>query len=71
MGDEELNFTEEEAQCWADDPRNQAQNSGAMAAVLLACILFLIALVTIALVNNSGSSTSHGSETQAGVPLVQ
>ena len=27
MGDEELNFTEEEARSWADDPRNQAPKS--------------------------------------------
>ncbi len=43
MGDEELNFTEEEARCWADDPRNQAQEGGALGSRLAVCLLLTVA----------------------------
>ncbi|MFB3826708.1 MAG: hypothetical protein ACE15B_08055 [Bryobacteraceae bacterium] len=43
MGDEELNFTEEEARCWADDPRNQAQEGSALGSRLAAVLLLTIA----------------------------
>jgi hypothetical protein len=71
MGDEELNFTEEEAQSWADDPRNQPQNIGLRVGILIACVVLLIVLVIIGLINNFGGSTSRGGETQIGVLLVQ
>jgi hypothetical protein len=45
MGDEELNFTEEEAQCWADDPRNQAQPGQALSRPFAVCLLLVIAVL--------------------------
>jgi hypothetical protein len=62
MGDEELNFTEEEARCWADDPRNQAHRSGAVASAMI--ILFVIALVSVIAAMSSGRSASNDGQTQ-------
>ena len=70
MGDEELNFTEEEAQCWADDPRNQAPKSGALAGVIVACVLLLIVLVAVIAAQSSGGSTSDGRQIHVGVLFV-
>lgn len=53
MGDDELNFTEEEAQDWADDPRNQAQDWDAparlfaLSALSVMAVLIFIWLVSI------------------------
>jgi len=62
MGDEELNFTEEEARIWADDPRNQAPKSGGLlASVIVACVLLLIVLIAaIASKIPSGSNADAG-----------
>ncbi len=45
MGDEELNFTEEEARSWAGDPRNQPTESERLARVPVACILLVVAII--------------------------
>jgi hypothetical protein len=71
MGDEELNFTKEEAQCWADDPRNQAPKSGPLAGIIVACVLLLIALVVVIAASSSGRSRSNGSQIHVGVLFVQ
>lgn len=53
MGDDELNFTEEEAQVWADDPRNQPQDWStpehalALSVVLVIAVLIVIWLISI------------------------
>jgi hypothetical protein len=70
MGDEELNFTEEEAQCWAQDPCNQERSCEVMVGVMIFCFLFLLTLVTVALINNSGAETSGDAETHAGALLL-
>jgi hypothetical protein len=49
MGDEELNFTEEEARSWAGDPRNQPTESERLARVPLACILLVAAIIIFVL----------------------
>lgn len=60
MGDEELNFTDDEARCWADDPRNQANRKNLVWSALLVLILFGIALIAIAwLASASGSTTRN------------
>jgi hypothetical protein len=72
MGDEELNFTEEEAQCWADDPRNQPRNNGSAVGIVVVCVLLLVAFIAFVLATGSGRSKSdggvaHGGETHAGM----
>lgn len=63
MGDEELKFTEEEAKCWADDPRNQAQEERTLSHPLALCLLVVIAaLLFIWFVISSG--VQHQSEPQ-------
>lgn len=47
MGDEELNFTEEEARCWADDARNQPEKGGKLLRPLTVCFLLVIAVLLI------------------------
>jgi hypothetical protein len=49
MGDEELNFTEEEARCWEGDPRNQPAESERLASVPVACILLIVAIIIFVL----------------------
>jgi type VI protein secretion system component VasF len=49
MGDDELNFTEEEARSWAGDPRNQPAESERMARVPMACILLVAAIIIFVL----------------------
>lgn len=76
MGDEELNFTEEEARCWADDPRNQAHDNRAAVGIIGVGVLLLITLFTFTLTTNSGRSgtdggVSHGGETEVGTTLVR
>lgn len=68
MGDEELNFTEEEARFWAGDSRNQAHKSGALVSVIIVCVLILVTLIVAA---SSGRSTSDGSQTHIGALFVQ
>ncbi len=53
MGDEELNFTEEEARCWADDPRNQAPKVDSPWHPLV--IFFLMMVATAVLIWAAGS----------------
>ncbi len=57
MGDEELNFTEEEARCWADDPRNQGQEAEPfMHAFVICCLLVITILLCVWL---SSIAASH------------
>jgi hypothetical protein len=70
MGDDELNFTDQEADCWADDPRNQAPTAATRLGILIACILILVAIVTIVAASNSGESRSDVGDTQIGMLLV-
>jgi type VI protein secretion system component VasF len=70
MGDEELNFSEEEAKCWADDPRNQAQQGLTLSHPLAFCLLTVIATVVfiwlaIALGAQHQSELQHISETSS------
>lgn len=60
MGDEELNFTEDEARCWADDPRNQASRKNLVWSAVLVLVLFGIALIAVAWLASSGAPESHG-----------
>jgi len=76
MGDEELNFTEEEARCWADDPRNQARKFDAAVGIAAICVLFLVALIAVVLAASSGRPKSdggaaHGGETHARAVLAR
>ena len=59
-GYEELNFTEDEARCWADDPRNQARDNRGTLGMVLVCALLLIALIALVLATGSGRSKSDG-----------
>lgn len=55
MGDEELNFTEEESRIWADDPDNQAQDGRIFVRRLIWCFLLVTAvLIVIWLTSASG-----------------
>jgi hypothetical protein len=48
MGDEELNFTEKEAQLWAGDPRNQGQEAEPfMHAFAICCLLVITILLCV------------------------
>jgi hypothetical protein len=47
MGDEELNFTPEEAKGWAHDPRNQEPRYRWVLPLIMAAILGLIVLLAI------------------------
>jgi len=67
MGDEELNFTEEEARPWANDPRNQAHRGGAAVGIVIVCILILVTLIVAA---SSGHSKSDGSQINIGTLFV-
>jgi hypothetical protein len=60
MGDEELNFTEDEARCWADDPRNQPSRENLVWSAVLILVLFGIALIAVAWLASSGGPESHG-----------
>ena len=71
MGDEELNFTEDEAQCWADDPRNQAPKSGPVAALIAVCVLLVMVLLALIAATGSDRSTSDASPVHAGTLFVQ
>ncbi len=71
MGDEELNFTEEEARLWADDPRNQAPKTGVLATIIVGCVLLVIVLVAVIAGMSSGRSTSDAGRIHVGVLLVQ
>ena len=71
MGDEELNFTEEEARSWADDPRNQAPKSGVLAVIIDGCVLLVIVLVAVITGMSSGRSTSDAGRIHVGVLFVQ
>jgi hypothetical protein len=71
MGDEELNFTEEEAQCWATDSRNQAQKGAGLTGIVIGCILFLVAVVAMMVGGTSAGSTSDGGQIHVGVLLAR
>jgi hypothetical protein len=47
MGDDELNFTEEEARCWADDPRNQADQAKLLLRPVAVWVLVLVAILLV------------------------
>ncbi len=61
MGNEELNFTEDEACCWADDPRNQpARHKPLPLTILILALLIGAALIVFAWLENSGTREPHG-----------
>ncbi len=69
MGDDELNFTEEEAQCWANDPRNQACRMGAVARRALTWFLLLVGIIAVVWLAGSGRSMPlDGNRQFAGLP---
>jgi hypothetical protein len=72
MGDEELNFTEEEAQCWANDACNQAEEGRALSRSFVVCALLVIAaLVFLWLATFSGGrQPSPGAQLISGVVLL-
>lgn len=72
MGDEELNFTEEEAREWAGDPRNQAQDGKVLVRRLLLCFLLVSAVLLIVwLTSSAGFQHQAAMRTQSGVsPLL-
>jgi hypothetical protein len=49
MGDDELNFTEEEARSWSGDPRNQPAESERLTKVPVAYILLVVAIIIFVL----------------------
>jgi hypothetical protein len=59
MGDEELNFTEDEARCWENDPRNQPNRRNLVWSAILVLVLFGIALIAIAWLASSGGPESR------------
>ena len=76
MADEELNFTEEEARCWADDPRNQARHNRGTLGIVAVCILLLVAFIAFVLATGSGRSKSdggvaHGKQAHVGTVLPE
>jgi hypothetical protein len=74
MGDKELNFTEEEARCWADDPRNQARTNRGVVGIVAVYVLLLVAFIAFVLATGSGRSKSdgaHGGETHVGTVLAR
>ena len=71
MGDEELNFTEEESRHWADDPRNQAQDGRIFARRLLLCFLLVgVVLLIIWLANSSGTQHDAALKTFRGLTAI-
>jgi len=76
MGDGELNFTEDEARCWADDPRNQACDNRGTVGIVVICVLLLVAFIAFVLATGPGRSKSdggvaHGGETHVGMVLAR
>ncbi len=76
MGDEELNFTDEEARCWADDPRNQPHDDRAMVGALAVCVLLIVALIALVLAKSPDPSktdggVAHGEQAHVGAVLSQ
>ena len=71
MGDEQLNFTEEEAQPWADDPQNQAPKADAVGSIIVVCLVLVVLLVAVIAAKSSGRSTSDGGQTNIGVLFVR
>ena len=61
MGDEELNFTEDEARCWENDPRNQPSRRNLVWSAILVLVLFGIALIAVAWLASSGGPESRNS----------
>jgi hypothetical protein len=72
MGDEELNFTEDEARCWADDPRNQPYADSGWLLLVIVCIAFVVALIGFALAQGSRSrdGVSHAEKPNVGAGAV-
>jgi hypothetical protein len=73
MGDEELNFTEDEARCWENDPCNQRNRRNLAWPAFIILVLFGIALVAIAWAASSGGPESRNptlSRTSASQPAA-
>ncbi len=70
MGDDELNFTGEEARCWADDPHNQAHNDPVLLRAILTSLLVLIAFVILAFVASLRDSGPGPEQTHSGLLVV-
>lgn len=72
MGDDELNFTEEEARDWDRDPRNQAQKS-AMFVRPLAVFLLIVAaaLIVVWLASRAVVEYRPATHPVSGVPAAR
>ncbi len=65
MGDDELNFTADEAAEWASDPRNQAHKDAIIWPII---VMLLVVCVILLLIMLSWPATPSG--LQKGVPLA-
>jgi hypothetical protein len=70
LGDDELNFTEDEARCWASDPNNQPHDGGRFALGLAAVLMIVIAVLTIVWLANSPGPAVPASGEAVGRPFV-
>ncbi len=70
MGDDELNFTEEEADIWASDPDNQPNDGGRFALGLAVVLVIVIAVLVIVWLANSPAAQTGGATQMMGRPLV-
>jgi len=70
VGDDELNFTEEEARCWASDPDNQPHDGGRFALGLAAVLMIIIAVLIIVWLANAPVQTVPAGGQVLGKPLV-
>ncbi len=71
VGDDELNFTDDESQCWASDPNNQPHDGGRFALGLAAVLIIIIAvLVIVWLANSPVVQPGHVPAETLGRPLV-
>jgi hypothetical protein len=66
MGDDELNFTEEETRCWADDPYNQAPPAESALRPFAVFVLALIAIVTVLWVASSSVPEQQAAQPGSG-----
>ncbi len=69
MGDEELNFTEEEARPWVDDPQNQPSKSSYLGAVIAGCIWLLLLIVALIAKTGPVETPSDAGQLPAGIVL--
>ena len=70
MGDDELNFTDEEARVWASDPDNQPNDGGRFALGLAVVLVIVIAVLVIVWLANSPAAGTGAAAEMLGRPLV-